>query len=108
MYLTSTVGRGGIKYLTPREGIKISSPRAENFVKMRFHTLPIGRVFSYLHTLLISQEVEYMVYLTKRAGKYKILSRVRVKITSPRGRKGQKYLPERPQAAREGIFMNLK
>ena len=49
-----------------------------------------------------------MVYLTKRAGKYKILSRVRVKITSPRGQKGQKSLPERPQAAREGIFMTLK
>ena len=32
MYLTSPVGREGIKYLTPREGITISSPRAEGKV----------------------------------------------------------------------------
>ena len=45
MYLTSTVGRGGIKYLTPREGIKISSPRAEGARGRNFSTFPRGEVF---------------------------------------------------------------
>ena len=45
MYLTSTVGRGGIKFFTPREGIKISSPRAEGARGRIFSTLPRGKVF---------------------------------------------------------------
>ena len=45
MYLTSTVGRGGIKYFTPREGIKISFPRAEGARGRNFSTFTRGEVF---------------------------------------------------------------
>ena len=38
----------------------------------------------------------YMVYLTKGAGKYRILSRVRVKLLPREAFKVKKYFPERP------------
>ena len=62
---------------------------------MNFYTLP-------------HQEVRYMVYLTKGAGKYQILIPREGQNYFPERPKGQKYLPKRPQAAREGIFMTLK
>ena len=43
--LTSTVGRGGIKHLTPWEGTKISSPCAFGARGRNFHTFPWGEVF---------------------------------------------------------------
>ena len=49
-----------------------------------------------------------MVYLTKGAGKYKILIPREDQNYFPERPKGQKYLPLRPTAAREGISMTLK
>ena len=45
---------------------------------------------------LWTQHLKYMVYLTKGAGKYKILSRVRVKLLPREAFKVKKYFPERP------------
>ena len=43
--LTWTVGRGGIKHLTPWEGTKISSPCAFGARGRNFYTFPWGEVF---------------------------------------------------------------
>ena len=48
-----------------------------------------------------------MVYLTKRAGKYKTLIPRDSQNYFPERPNGQKYLPERPWAAREGILMTI-
>jgi len=42
VYLTSTVGRGGIKYLTPRVKVRISFPRAEGARGRNFSTFTHG------------------------------------------------------------------
>ena len=55
--------------------------------------------------LKLARENKYMVYLTKRAGKYKILSRVRVKNYFPERPKRSK-IPSRAAAGRKGRYFH--
>ena len=75
---------------------------------MNFYTFPHGLLVKWKGIFIPSRSPlnhagRYMVYLTKRAGKYKILSRVRVKKLLPREAKRSKI----PSQAAVGRRMYL-
>ena len=66
------------------------------------NTLPVGINFTKFWNFMC-REVRYMVYLTKRAGKYKILSRVRViKLLSREAKRSK--IPSRAAVGRKGRY----